>query len=363
MERDNRKEYIDIAKGIGIFIIVLSHVCRAGTQTRLRMYCVSFSPDVFFLLSGLTFMGIRRSVFCEAEERRFVAFIRSRFERILVPYYLWALISIAIYLILGKYAGAEPEQMKPGKNLLAMLYGNANTGYFEWNKPLWFLPCLISSSIAWYYIIRFGRKLNVRNGNIYILTAMLVSVPIGYLYNTFCPKLFLPFHFESAIYAMPVFGTGLLIREYSLTHKPAEEISWSVTVIFCVLGLALCAWLGIFDTHISLMHGTFNGYFRALAIRLIQSLSVLLLAIKISHCRLLSYIGQRSFAILLMHKFPILFFQNVIPGAERLFEKGFRFRAASEIVLSVVTIALCLVVERPVSRIAPFLIGEKRKQK
>ena len=51
MENRKRINWIDVAKGIGIFIIVLGHVLKTGF---LRQLIFSFHVPFFFLLSGVT---------------------------------------------------------------------------------------------------------------------------------------------------------------------------------------------------------------------------------------------------------------------------------------------------------------------
>ena len=87
-----RIEWIDYAKGIGIFLVVLGHVLRGlgasvgqGYQPELRamdQWIYAFHMPLFFLLSGLF---ADRAV--SKPPRRFLI---DRFQKILYPYFLWS---------------------------------------------------------------------------------------------------------------------------------------------------------------------------------------------------------------------------------------------------------------------------------
>ena len=47
-----RIEWIDIAKALGIFLIVLGHTLRAG---KVHLIVYTFSVPLFFIISGLVF--------------------------------------------------------------------------------------------------------------------------------------------------------------------------------------------------------------------------------------------------------------------------------------------------------------------
>ena len=52
---EKRIGYIDIAKGLGILIIVLAHNDLAGYHPTLHKFIYSFHIPLFFFLSGMFF--------------------------------------------------------------------------------------------------------------------------------------------------------------------------------------------------------------------------------------------------------------------------------------------------------------------
>ena len=76
--KKNRIKSIDIAKAIGIFLIVLGHTLEFG---ELRKFIYSFHVPLFFFLSGLCF-----------SRKKNIIFIKKKILTIYVP-----------YLIVGKH--------------------------------------------------------------------------------------------------------------------------------------------------------------------------------------------------------------------------------------------------------------------
>lgn len=146
-----RIQWIDIAKCIAILGVVLAHTSSHYLCAFVQTYNVAF----FFFLSGLTFC---RDDDCKDQFRfdnRSVKIFASRlFKSILLPYFLWGLISIAVYFIVGQFIQIGANSTDLLNNILALLYGNSNSEFFEWNRPLWFLPALALIWISWFAYLK-----------------------------------------------------------------------------------------------------------------------------------------------------------------------------------------------------------------
>ena len=91
--KQSRVYWIDYAKGIGIFLVVIGHVCRGLTSGSILSPLVAKSIDqwiyafhmpIFFFLSGLL---IQRSVSKSLED-----FIIDKLKTIAYPYFVWSII-------------------------------------------------------------------------------------------------------------------------------------------------------------------------------------------------------------------------------------------------------------------------------
>jgi fucose 4-O-acetylase-like acetyltransferase len=119
---------IDIAKGVGILLVVVGHnaVFRDGAHTLYEAVYLFHMP-LFFFLSGLTFRLAPLG-----------ATAGKRARSLLVPYFAMGGVALVAALMAGGAGQAFAE-------LRGLLYGTGHTIRFV---PLWFLPCLFLVSVA-----------------------------------------------------------------------------------------------------------------------------------------------------------------------------------------------------------------------
>ena len=288
---------IDAAKGIGIFCIVLGHVVPNSFVYSL-LY--AFHVPLFFVLSGLTYH--------RSGQRR--AFFIQKAKRILIPYVIFSLISILIYRVCAPLFPEYDTRLLP--NLLGMVYGNTNTGLMQWNRPLWFLPCLFVTLLLLDGIETFLLHFRSRHTQLLRCGFALAALLAGTLLNRI-PGLYLPFHLESAVLLLAFAQAGVILRHALDTHDfPARLKAFPLSgrlVLYLALfliGLVLRTINGHVDIRAHMLGRSGLLMFTAAAA---FCLFVLALAAELQQLRLLRRFGLSSMAIMLMHKFPILFFQ------------------------------------------------------
>ena len=125
-----RVSWIDIAKGIGIFLIVFGHTIQQTGIMRQILY--SFHVPLFFVISGLTYKSDESSTF----------FLKKKIKGLLIPYWAVGLISIIVILLINQFVHLQQDNTNFFVNVFGLIYGNYRTGLMWWNRPLWFIPCL-----------------------------------------------------------------------------------------------------------------------------------------------------------------------------------------------------------------------------
>ena len=131
--KKKRIEEIDVAKGLGILLVIVGHMDGLSSDV-WKQFAASFHMPLFFFLSGLLLKPEN------ASPEGFRSFAGHKARRMLVPYFLWALI----------YApGIEWKQ------LIRIAYGN-NRAYGE--AGLWFLPTLFVAECVYYLIGAAAKK-------------------------------------------------------------------------------------------------------------------------------------------------------------------------------------------------------------
>lgn len=309
---NKRIAYIDIAKGLGICVIVLAHNDLAGYHPTLHKFIYAFHIPLFFFLSGMFFRP----------ERSFGETLRRRFNTLLKPYLF------TIFLIyLGEAAFSNMTFPVIAGRILKSLYA---TGYYiDWVQ-LWFIPHLFAAALfawaAWRLV--FGR---IRRDWLRWLTmfAMLAA-------GVFAMPRFWPFTAPvvgGEYYGLPfsldlVFASGFFfLAGYEVNQKPLEKFFASPLVLGGTFGLLLIMILLLpptldFNTRTypSLWINTAEAL---LGIAMILSLAKNLERWSTHAAKIFRYFGRISLVILIFH----------VPIQETLADKYLRLGIPQEPVI------------------------------
>lgn len=338
METEKRIAWIDIMKGILMVTIVLGHVYDTGI---LRKYLYSFHVPAFFFLSG----------FCFTYRHNFCSFIYKRLRTIMIPYFFFSVVSILIFWIGSRFIGSLSQLLECdlGTNLLVMLYGNSKPEIMRYNLPLWFLPCLFSTScIA--YCEEFCVRLKGKSMRIIVI---LLLIFIGAFFAQH-EDIALPWHFETSISMAVWFVLGISCKDYA-NRKKGLRIIWPVWILSFCVGIVCCALntrtVGVRNEHYGILVFYYLSAFSTI-------LGIMGLSIFINKNRILEYVGRNSIAILGIHKFPIIIFQELIPYTKCILEKPNTFTA---IVVGVgvcfISIVISLIGNIILKKTMPWAIG------
>lgn len=138
MTKDNRIEWIDICKGIGIILVVIGHTGIGQISPAIYDYIYSFHMPLFYFLSGLTFKNDKYN--------SLATFLKRRFWTLILPFLILNLI-VYIYISLSK-VHYIPSQS----------FSNLITGCLA----LYFLRVLLITEV-WHFIIwKINKKTPIR---------------------------------------------------------------------------------------------------------------------------------------------------------------------------------------------------------
>src|SRR5690349_6040281 len=162
-----RIEYLDIAKGIGILLVVLGHNDFEVISLFVQRLIYSFHMPLFFFLSGYF---INASI-------PFFDFFKKRFNALMKPYIF------TIFLIYFTSVSFEKMGFNTAiTRTVKSLYGSGH--YLDWVQ-LWFLPHLFVVSLYAFVFIRLMSRISNRWVRWGILLATL-AITIPFL-NIFYP--------------------------------------------------------------------------------------------------------------------------------------------------------------------------------
>lgn len=336
----SREKWIDTLRGIMMFFIVFGHTVSNGV---LKQYVYSFHVPAFFFISGYLVYGKNES---------YSKYISKKIYTYMVPYYIFSVISIFMFTIFGRFAS---EKLSVGiktvdipSNLFGMLWANGSNGLMKWNLPLWFLPCMFLTLIAVYPILKLEYK---QTNNLYLGSVLAFFVLLSLINYYFLHINGLPFQLETLVYMMPFTLAGALV------HKCAgkiQKVKIIYGVVFVIVGFITNVFLNPHIDHVS-YESSIYGCLPIFYISAVFSISGWIIVCTNVNWNIFSYIGRNTLPILLMHKFPIIFFQVIFLS---LLEKKY-VGTIFAILFASISCALCLIVAFPLKRYLPFVLGMK----
>lgn len=343
-QESGRIRWLDVGKGFGIFFIAWGHVLRTG---RLRTFIYGFHVVLFFILLGYTFKYTDS----------FLCWIKKRFVKTMIPYYIWSCFSIVLYLALARFISIDGDDYSTSiwKNFAGMLYANSRTGYMKWNQPLWFIPCMnLTLSFVWLaeHILNRLKSKGIWVGRYFIVITFAV---LGLLFEKINNVKF-PFQLESAIFMVSFTEMGMCFKESKRIEKiSAVKFKYLIMLSLLSVGVGLVTINGIAGIR-SCYYGKYPVLYCMEATSL--SLFIMLLAYRFQKSRLMSEIGKNSFSIMLMHKFPILFFQSLCPTTKDLLKKPDTLEGIlCSFIVTCLSILLCYFAISIIEKEAPVTIG------
>ncbi|MDI6619131.1 MAG: acyltransferase family protein [Clostridiales bacterium] len=197
---ENRIQWADVLKGIGIIFVILGHAPKSG---RLFTYIFSFHMPLFFFISGYLFSLSRYP--------KTLDFIKSRIKSLLIPYCWFSLISIIIF-IFTSLSGPNKNSI----NFLSILksFILAKRNFIFYNVPLWFLPSLFAVEIVYYLLKKY-----IKN-NFLIIILLLISGYIGVIkLHTLGTVYPLPWGVDAGMWYIFFYGIANIIREIKCKTK------------------------------------------------------------------------------------------------------------------------------------------------
>lgn len=272
----------------------------------------------------------------------------------MVPYYLFGLISIAIFAVLGRFAAGKlgmSIDTSPIKSILGLLYATDVNSALKFNVPLWFLPCLFATKLLYYVLCKFFRSKTP-----YIILCSTILCIVGFIYSA-CSLPALPFTLAVALKMLLFFTMGRVFFQHVQSCKSKLQNRLFVTGLGVLL-LAVSCIIGYIAPNVNYASDYFPNALTFLITASLGCLAVCLLSIGISHNKALEHIGQNTLGILVMHKFPILVFQTIGPLQTILAQHNtFMGNAVGGISVCVITITLCLIATIIINKLFPFMLG------
>lgn len=302
---------------------------------------------MFFILSGYTF---------KIKEEKFLVFLKNKFIRIMIPYFVWAILFLIPYMLFGSSVGLSigtTSSFDLKTQMFNIIYGNGNMAALKQNSALWFLPALFTMEIVYYFIINLVEK-----NKKFQFPILISSILISYITNTFLP-IILPWGINTVLEVGVFFYIGYLLNYHNVFDKNSKLWNLLYIISIFIIGLLACF---LNEQNVSCIDYEYGYLTLALISGFCLSVVTICVAYLINKNKILEYIGRNTMGILIFHKLVILVFQTKLGIISKLLNSSNIFvELLFSIVIVILSIICSLIGTEIVRKICPILIGEKRK--
>ena len=213
-----RLAYVDVAKGMMILAVVLSHAWFANSD--ILGDWLPFSMPVFFFLSGFTYRP----------GRSYGANLGRRVVSLLFPYFIFCAICnlfFPVYAGLVKRISLMSYSFLPSKGALWLAVLKADALNMLMSTPMWFLASLFTASILFFGLVDRTRDCLWKT---LVSAAVLVGAAIGI---ELIKKGTLPWYVDLAPYAAALMLLG--------AYCGGKKLYGKLNALWIIVGLALLA--------------------------------------------------------------------------------------------------------------------------
>lgn len=211
--KKDRIFWIDIAKGILIFIVFWGHIETTGDTISTAIF--SMHMPAFFVLSGYTFKYIDN----------FKKFLSRKAETLLFPYFFFCIIGACIHLLYGRY-----ELF--GTEMLRQLLVTVQPDYL-YSGGGWFLIALFWANIYMYIWVKYFEQFDLAFKLILAFIIYYIASNILYI-NSFMNIERIPLKIDSSFMAF----FFMLVGFYLNKNNAIQKISNHKLIYAVIFGLA-----------------------------------------------------------------------------------------------------------------------------
>lgn len=273
--------YFDIAKGIGIVLVLIGHLQTATIFSyspyvlSLCSWIFSFHMALFFIISGMLIC------FKKENEKNLKESVKKKFSSIMIPYFWFSLIYIFIVLY-----SLLISKVVPLKTLFVQLWYVA--GMFGMNV-LWFLPALFAAEVLFLYITQ---RFKINKSVIVIIALCIVAAIVNYLRAYLPNNLVIYERLDELIITLirPVFACAYILTGYGLFkgfelfEKKAKHPVVTEMILLPIL-LAINIYLNMLNRPVDFRSMVLNNYILYYICSVCGSLFIIILSRILSEIR------------------------------------------------------------------------------
>lgn len=337
----NRDTILDLAKGIGILLVVFCHIFTGNYLNRI---VYMFHMPLFFVLTGCTlFYSYKESV-------KFKDFLRKKAKSILIPYVFFSLLCFFYWIFIERKIRNQID-ISILKNFLNIFIAKVNMELYSPNVVMWFLPCLFIMNIIFYIIMKLPNKCK----SIAILSLFIFGCILNY-YNVI-----LPFAIETALINCIFVFIGYYFKCYSKNLFKNYKISLLIITLFIIIFIFSI----LTNNNVNILEHKYNNYIIFLLGGVSGSFITIVISYIINKCKIinkvLEWLGINSILIMCMHE-PI---KRIVIKLISIFTHINIEILRSSFIYSLLILSITIILIYPtiiiINKHFPFITGKKKR--
>jgi len=277
-----RELWIDIAKGIGIILVVIGH----SSKNLSSHYIYWFHMPLFFILSGYTLKP-------KENMSEFFMWLRKRSYQFLIPYAAFGILIVIIVSCLDLISG-NFNLIKPVKNVAKLIFGgqilDGPFGVF------WFITSLFLAQIL-FVLLLIKVKSNIKRA-----TILMIAYVLSHIQALYFSDIPIPWNADVSFMVIVYLAIGYYLRPFF-----AKLIKLNNFIILTSLSLLFISLdsLGFIKYSLDMKYSLYNHFFLDLIIPVIFSLWICMMCYSLVRFKylnnILAKIGIISLTIMYLH--------------------------------------------------------------
>ncbi len=217
----NRIEWVDALKFLGIFAIYLGHFGKA--IGKLFPFVFLYHVPLFFFVSGF---------FARSTKKPSLTYYKDKALQLMLPYFVFSLVALIYFSVINNWRFSQIIDVA-----WRFLMGIRNNLYAE---TLWFFPCLFIIEVVHYTLLKFTKNIYIPFG----ISIILFAVSQILLPNNPVQKPSLFMNIDSAMYYYIYFAIGsisfpYISKKFTLLSQ-SEKILRVTMIIISILFAFIC---------------------------------------------------------------------------------------------------------------------------
>lgn len=273
MLTNERIEWVDISKGIGIILVLIGHISQ---NMNINKPIYAFHMPLFFIISGFLFYR---------KDKKTI-----NYKRILIPYFIFSILTFAYWAIVERHIRQQENSII--WQAINIFYGAGGPSNYVFNVPLWFIPCYLVTEVVFKYISMIKKEKN-------LCIILIICSIIGWIIPQFIDFRLL-LGIDTMFTSIFFYGLGYFFSsKYLIIKTKIKKNRYTYYIIISILSIIFAITYNL-NIEVDMNNLTFGNYFLYYISAISGSFVIILLAHKIKS-KIITWIGKNTMIIMCIH--------------------------------------------------------------